>query len=87
LLTLYKIFTFVVYYITLPLLYLLYRFGSYKWGQRLGFYDNSDSKTNCDIWMHASSMGEVKVLSIIARELTKLDDTLRLHITVMTETG
>jgi len=76
-----------VYYISFPILYLLYRAGSCKWGNRLGFYDTNGDNYNCDIWMHASSMGEVKVLSIIVRELIKLNDGLRLHITVMTETG
>jgi 3-deoxy-D-manno-octulosonic-acid transferase len=85
--TLYEIFTFIVYYIAFPFLYLLYRTGSYKWGQRLGFYRNGNSTRKNDLWLHASSMGEVKVLSIIVRELRKLNDALQLHITVMTETG
>ncbi len=84
---LYKIFTLIVYYAAFPFLYLLYRTGSYKWGQRLGFYENSNSTRKNDLWLHASSMGEVKVLSIIVRELKKINDTLQLHITVMTETG
>ncbi len=88
-LIMYKIFTFFVYYITFPLLYVLYRTGSRKWGDRLGYYNKSikDARKNCEIWLHASSMGEVKVLAIIINELKKLNRSLRLHVSVMTEAG
>jgi 3-deoxy-D-manno-octulosonic-acid transferase len=87
-LTLYKIFTFLVYYIASPYTFLSFLFGSRKWGQRLGFRNcpitGDDKKV---IWMHASSMGEVKVLSILADQLLELDSDLRFCITVMTAAG
>lgn len=86
-LTLYKIFTFFVYYITFPILYVFYRTGSRKWGDRLGYYDINDIGKGCDIWLHASSMGEVKVLAIIINELRKINKSLKLHVSVMTEAG
>jgi len=85
LLTTYKIFTFLVYCISFPFLYVLYRAGSRKWGDRLGRLN--DGRKKCDIWLHASSMGEVKVLAIIVRELKKLNKALILHVSVMTEAG
>ena len=86
-LTLYKIFTFLAYYVAFPVLYVLYRTGSHKWGERLGFYDSRNIEKDCDIWLHASSMGEVKVLGTIIHELKKLDESLRIHVSVMTEAG
>jgi len=87
-LTLYRIFTFLVYYITLPYTFISFLFGSRKWEQRLGFRNcpvaGDDKKV---IWMHASSMGEVKVLSILADQLLELDKDIRFCITVMTAAG
>ncbi len=76
-----------MYYIAFPVLYILYRTGSHKWGDRLGFYDNQHIEKDCDIWLHASSMGEVKVLGTIIHELKKLEESLRIHVSVMTEAG
>lgn len=88
-LILYKILTFIIYYATLPFTFLSYVSGSGKWGNRLGFlHRNVDrAEGHCDIWLHASSMGEVKVLGILGGELKKLNGDLRLYITLMTETG
>ncbi|MCX6826509.1 MAG: 3-deoxy-D-manno-octulosonic acid transferase [candidate division Zixibacteria bacterium] len=88
-LTLYRIFTFLVYYLALPYTYISYLAGSRKWGDRLGYskcnikFDSTKGK----IWLHASSMGEVKVLSILADQLYELDKNIDLCITVMTDTG
>jgi 3-deoxy-D-manno-octulosonic-acid transferase len=63
-------------------------FGSRKWNDRLGFSHYSrppqDKKM---IWLHASSMGEVKVLSILAEQLYRLAPDISFCITVMTESG
>ncbi len=44
----------------------------------------NNSKT---IWLHASSMGEVKVLAILKEHIEKADKSISIFITVMTEAG
>lgn len=87
-LTLYRIVTFLIYYITLPFTYFTGLFGSIKWRHRLGLIDyRRGSDTQKLIWLHASSMGEVKVLAILKNRLETIDSTISIFITVMTETG
>ncbi len=87
-LIIYKIFTLIVYYCTLPYTFWAHIFGSRKWKDRLGYIrDISNNKDKKPIWIHASSMGEVKVLSILANHLKKQDKRMIFYITVMTETG
>ncbi|MBK7140643.1 MAG: hypothetical protein IPH75_01025 [bacterium] len=40
-----------------------------------------------DIWMHAASVGEVRIISHLLDYLRSVDPTLTYHITVMTRTG
>jgi 3-deoxy-D-manno-octulosonic-acid transferase len=62
--------------------------GSTKWKNRLGYAPRFDRKdVNKNIWLHASSMGEVKVLGILKEYLEKTDNSLSIFITVMTEAG
>ncbi len=88
-LTLYRIAAFIIYYGILPYTYISYLFGSKKWGDRLGYHksEGNHQAGRKTIWLHASSMGEVKVLSILVQQLTALDRDLEYYITVMTETG
>jgi 3-deoxy-D-manno-octulosonic-acid transferase len=89
LILLYKTVTFLIYYISLPFLFIAYLGGSITWGQRLGFLKskNRPPSGKCDIWLHASSMGEVKVLEIIVNELIGINKSFILHVTVMTQSG
>jgi len=62
--------------------------GSIKWKNRLGYLQVPD-KTGEEktIWLHASSIGEVKVLAILKDHLEKADSDISVFITVMTEAG
>ena len=87
-LILYRIFTFFVYYISWPFTFVLTLSGSTKWKNRLGSLHNTDKGNNGKtIWLHASSMGEVKVLEILKNRLEKADESISIFITVMTEAG
>lgn len=88
-LTLYEIFSFLIYYLIFPFAYLFCKAGSRKWKDRLGYFDCHNNKKNREknIWLHASSIGEVKVLSILANQLRERDDSLNFCVTVMTEAG
>jgi tRNA (guanine-N7-)-methyltransferase len=61
-------------------------FGSQKWANRLGFRHNKNNNV-IDIWLHASSMGEITVLKIITDEISRQKENLTFYITVMTDTG
>jgi tRNA (guanine-N7-)-methyltransferase len=87
-LTLYLLITFLIYYISLPYTASAVMFGSKKWKDRLGLGKYPDPPQNKKvIWLHASSMGEVKVLSILAGQLSRLSSDISFCITVMTDTG
>jgi tRNA (guanine-N7-)-methyltransferase len=87
-LIMYKIFTAVIYYATFPIFILSNLLGSTKWRRRLGYVAvEAAPKRRPTIWIHASSMGELKVLEILINEFCRQDDSLAFYITVMTETG
>ncbi|SYZ72723.1 putative 3-deoxy-D-manno-octulosonic-acid transferase [Candidatus Zixiibacteriota bacterium] len=88
-LTLYRIITFLIFFILFPYTYIAYLLGSKKWGNRLGYHEKSNGNRSRGevVWLHASSMGEVKVVSILVNQLAALDRNLKFYITVMTETG
>ncbi len=87
-LTLYKAFTFLVHYITLPYTALAALFGSRKWRNRLGFHKiRRVDKSAPVVWLHASSMGEVNVLATLAAQIKSLAPLSDIYVTVMTVTG
>lgn len=87
-LALYKSFTFLVYYITLPYTALAALLGSRKWRNRLGFHRVTRvNKTAPVVWLHASSMGEVNVLATVAAQIKNLAPQCDIYVTVMTATG
>lgn len=87
-LILYRIFTIFVYYISLPFTFAFAMSGSTKWKNRLGYVSEPRKKnTSKIIWLHASSMGEVKVLAILKEFLEKSEYSISVFVTVMTETG
>lgn len=77
----------ILYYISLPVIFPAYLAGSLKWGHRLGYGYKPCDRQGCQLWLHASSMGEVKVMGILIGQLRKIDPNLSLYITVMTDTG
>jgi 3-deoxy-D-manno-octulosonic-acid transferase len=59
-----------------------------KWQNRLGFFTNLEKKEDSiTIWLHASSVGEVKVANILKNQLLKIESSLTIIITVMTDAG
>lgn len=58
--------------------------GNKLWQGRLGLIDKSGP---VDIWLHASSAGEVRVIGYLIDYLKARRPELRLHITVMTSAG
>ena len=87
-LILYRIFTFSIYYITWPFTFIRHLSKSIKWSNRLGYFEIPEElKKSPVIWLHASSMGEVNVLSILKNHIEIIDKTISIFITVMTETG
>ncbi|MBN2227347.1 MAG: hypothetical protein JW763_08275 [candidate division Zixibacteria bacterium] len=91
-LTLYRVFTFLVYYLSLPVLFWTRLLDSRKWHNRLGYFDlygmdREPEDISRPVWLHASSMGEVQVMGILAERLRKQNPDIELFVTVMTETG
>jgi len=91
-LTLYRIFTFLIYYLSLPVLLWTRLLDSRKWHNRLGYFDlygmdREPEEVARPVWLHASSMGEVQVTGILAEQLRRQKPDIELFVTVMTETG
>ena len=84
LLTGYKFLTSMIYALAYPYGRIKAARGSELWKGRLGHIAPS---TDRPIWLHASSVGEVKVMSCLVDFLRKARPDLLLHLTVMTETG
>ncbi len=83
---LYRIFTFIVFYLFLPYSGTMALLGNTKWKQRLGFFPKNDSGKK-SVWLHASSVGEVKVAQTLHAALTDLAPDLTVIVTVMTDAG
>jgi tRNA (guanine-N7-)-methyltransferase len=81
---LYRMITFIAY----SVLYIVGRVkaarGSLLWRGRLGLIEPVGPR---DLWMHASSVGEMKVLCYLLDYLRKQDATIRVHVTAMTQAG
>ncbi|MEW6411818.1 MAG: glycosyltransferase N-terminal domain-containing protein [Candidatus Zixiibacteriota bacterium] len=58
--------------------------GSKLWKGRLGILPGN---SKADVWLHAASVGEVKVAGYLIDYLLKKNADLRIHITTMTQTG
>lgn len=61
-------------------------FGRHGLRQRLGFWKFT-SDTRKTIWLHAASIGELKVIATILPELLNKNSQLRIIITTITKTG
>ena len=81
---LYRQLTTLIYLIAFPVLRLKAVSGNLKWCHRLGLIPTEQSY---DIWLHASSVGEVKVISHLLHYLRDKKPKLRMRLTVMTDAG
>lgn len=84
---LYKLITFLVYCLIYPVGILKSAGGRSKgelWRGRLGRIPAVGPRA---IWMHAASVGEVKVLGYLVDYLRKREPALTMHVTVMTQAG
>lgn len=80
----YKIVTIVIYLLVLPFGKMKAGQGDVLWKGRLGDIEPSDDKT---LWMHAASVGEVRVIGHLIDYLRKKRTDLPIHLTVVTRTG
>ncbi len=80
----YKLATQVSYGLVYPVARLMAGRGNRKWRDRLGLGDDAQRS---DIWLHAASVGEVKVLSYLIHYLSRKKPGLRYFVTVMTSSG
>ncbi|MBU8934507.1 MAG: hypothetical protein KOO62_10935 [candidate division Zixibacteria bacterium] len=83
-LILYRLLTTLIYLVAFPILRLRAASGDLKWRHRLGLIPADESS---DIWLHASSVGEVKVISYLLQYLRDKKPALRMRLTVMTDAG
>jgi len=81
---LYRLFTFVVYLLVYFYGKTRARNGDILWQGRMGLVANG---IQCDIWFHAASVGEVKVIGYLVAYLKKRRPDLNFYVTVMTEAG
>lgn len=81
---LYKALTSLLYVFGRPFWTYKANHGSRLWQGRL-LRDLPDDPV--DIWLHAASAGETRMIAILVAHLLRLDDSLRIHLTVMTEAG
>ncbi len=80
----YKILTTLIWLVLCPYAYLRASQGSRMWQGRLGKLPEGSS---ADLWMHASSVGEVKVLGFLVKYLKRQAPELKIHVTVVTRQG
>ncbi len=81
---LYTVFVTLVYMLTYPYTRLQAALGKQAWQGRLGLIEPVGPK---DIWMHAASVGEVKVLNHLIDFLKEHSPKIAIHLTVMTPAG
>lgn len=80
----YRVLTLLAYSLLYPYARLKAAAGSELWRGRLGL---AEQQSKCDIWIHAASVGEAKVISYLIDYLKNLRPQLAIHATVMTRTG
>ncbi len=83
-LLLYRLIFWIIYVVVYPYARIQAAFGSRLWKERLG--DVSVDKS-VEIWLHAASVGETKVLSHLIHYLIAKRPSTRIHVTVVTKAG
>src|SRR5476651_2354265 len=61
-----------------------------QFGQRFGLYSKEVRerlKPGCDLWVHAVSVGEVKIARVLIRSLREMNPGMRIVISTTTGTG
>ncbi len=84
LLFIYKILTYIIYMLIFPFGYMKYKKGDLLWRGRLGLIEKSTEKT---LWIHAASVGEVKVIGNLLNYLEIKNFDRKIHLTVVTSNG
>ncbi len=80
----YKIVSFVIFCCLYPFGRFRAARGSRLWRGRLGLIDKVGPVS---VWIHASSVGEVRVISYMIDYLKRANPSLRIHVSVMTPAG
>ncbi len=83
-LTIYRLLTRLIYTVAYPVGKAKASKGNQKWIDRLGVADGQES---ADIWLHAASVGEVKVLGNLYNHIRKRRSTTRFCVSVLTDAG
>lgn len=81
---LYRLVTNLIYLLIYPIARSRAARGSIVWQGRLG---RNLPDRPVDVWMHAASVGEVKVLANLVTYLQEKRSDIRIHLTTMTSTG
>ena len=82
--TLYRIATHIIYALSYPYGFLKARGGAVIWRDRLAIDDDTRS---ADLWIHAASVGEVRVVSYLVDFLIRTAPHIRILVSVITSTG
>ncbi len=81
---LYQLLTQIIYFVILPFAWIAAKTGSIKWRERMAFALPDHSS---DIWIHAASVGEVKIASHLIRYVKRERPSLAVLLTVVTDAG
>jgi len=82
--TFYKFISFLVYLVIYPYGRVRASKGDLLWQGRLALLKDTE-KSN--VWLHAASVGEVKIMSFLIEYLLSKKASLSIHLSVMTRTG
>lgn len=80
----YKIFSFLIYLAVYPYARLKAATGDPLWKGRLVLNNDIGQK---NIWLHAASVGEVKIIGLLVEYLLEKNPSLSIFLTTMTRTG
>lgn len=81
---LYQLLTQILYFVILPFAWIADKSGSIKWRERMTFALPDQTS---DVWIHAASVGEVKIASYLIRYLKQERPALSVLLTVVTDAG
>lgn len=82
--TLYRLITHLIYLLAYPIGVWKARQGSAMWRDRLSL---NESQKSVDLWIHAASVGEVRVVSYLVDFLIRCKPRIRILVSVITSTG
>ncbi len=80
----YQLLTQVLYFVMLPFAWIAAKSGSIKWRERMAFALPGQAS---DLWIHAASVGEVKIASHLIRYIKRERPALSVLLTVVTDAG